>query len=542
MKKKLFSIFLLVTALKALSQQPEFEWAIQCGNPPNTTDTKTVLASGAGGEFYLAGEFLDTTEFGGKMLISSGGTDIFLAKYTSDGVPIWANKIGAADYDYVQKVITDSDGNVIIAGYFYGDTQIGSDHYTSYGSQDIFLAKFSPEGAFLWSFRAGGQSADYVTGLALDADQNLVIAGYYYNAIVFDDSTLIAAGSSDIFLAKFSADGDLIWTSTAGGSSSDQCRSACCDPEGNVLLSGSFYYDITLGDTTLSTLNPVGVVIARYLPDGQIDRAFQLDGTYLSTENYVAADQEGGFYLTGNFSELIHFGCHSFDAGEFNQDIYIAKYGINCENLWARQAYSHASDQVMGISVDQDNFVYITGHYLDTIQFEQLTLPYTLCCGSREIFIVKYNASGGVLWGQQISGARASIQSMTLNSQDELLLSGLFSEDVILGNLTLSNFDGFHNYVSSLQTEVFTFIEQTLNISKLKVFPNPVRDELHIMYPAQNSLVNYAVYSATGTQVIAGTIRSGEGIDVRRLPAGEYLLQIVDPQGSIARNCFFIRQ
>ena len=185
------------------------------------------------------------------MLISSGGTDIFLAKHTSDGVPVWANKIGAADYDYVQKVISDANGNVIMTGYFYGDTQIGPDHYTSYGSQDIFIASFSPEGAFLWSFRAGGQSADYVTGLALDADQNLVITGYYYDAINFGDTTLISSGSSDIFLAKFSTDGDLLWATTAGGSSSDQSRSASCDPEGNILISGSFYYDITLGDTTL---------------------------------------------------------------------------------------------------------------------------------------------------------------------------------------------------------------------------------------------------------------------------------------------------
>jgi hypothetical protein len=334
----------------------------------------------------------------------------------------------------------------------------------------------------------------------------------------------------------------LLWAASAGGSSSDQCRSASCDPEGNILISGSFYYDITLGDTTLYTLDPVGAYIARYLPDGQLDRAFQLNGTYLSTEIYVAADLEGGFYVTGNFSELIHFGCHTFDAGEFNQDIYIAKYGTECENLWARQAYSHASDQVMGINVDPDNFIYITGHYLDTIQFEQLTLPYTLCCGSREIFIVKYNSSGGVLWGQQISGARASVQSMALNSQDELLLSGLFTEDVILGNLTLSNFDGFHNYVSSLQTGVFASVGQDLKVPELKVFPNPARDKIQILNPAQNGTVNYEIYSVTGSQVLPGTVHSNEYIDVRILPKGDYLLQLYDPQGSAVRSCLFIKQ
>lgn len=542
MKRYLSFIILVFTSLSVFSQQPAFEWVSQCGNPPNTTDTKTVLASGIDGQFYLAGEFLDTTQFGEKMLISSGGTDIFLAKFTPEGEPLWANKIGAADYDYVQNLSINENGDVILTGYFYGDTQIGPDHYTSYGSQDIFIAGFSPEGAFLWSFRAGGQSADYITGLAIDADQNIVIGGYFYNLINFDDTTLTGNGSSDIFLAKFNASGDLTWATTAGGSSSDQARSVSIDPEGNVLLSGSFYYDITLGDTTLSTLNPVGVFIARYFPNGQLDRAFQLEGTYLSTENYVESDQDGGFYISGNFSETIDFGEFSFEAGEFNQDIYLAKYNSSFEFLWARHAFSGSSDQVIGIVADQDDNIYITGHYLDTIQFEQITLPYTLCCGSREIFIVKYNAAGDALWGQQITGARASIQSMVLNSQDKLLLSGLFTEDVIFGTLTLSNFDGFHNYISNLQTEVFTKISRNADPEGLEVYPNPARNIVHIIIPGNTDSFNYVIYSVVGGRMISGILRSSEDIDISMLPAGQYLLKISSTKEKNAQNCLFIKQ
>jgi hypothetical protein len=542
MKKPFFSILVFITVFKVFSQQPAFEWVGQCGNPPNTTDTKTVLAPCPDGQFFLAGEFLDTTQFGEKMLIASGGTDIFLAKYTADGAVLWANKIGAADYDYIQEMITDANGDAIITGYFYGDTQIGPDHYTSYGSQDVFIAKFSSDGAFLWSSRAGGGSADYVSGLALDVNQNTIISGYFYDSINFGDTSLVSSASSDIFLAKFDADGNLLWATAAGGSSSDQSRSASCDPEGNILVSGSFYYDITLGDTTLATLDPVGVVVARYLPDGRLDRAFQLSGTYLSTENYVVADRDGGFYLTGNFSEWIHFGCHSFNAGEFNQDIYIAKYGPNCANLWARQAYSASSDQVIGIDVDLDNNAYITGHYLDTIQFEQVTLPYTLCCGSREIFIVKYNPWGGVLWGQQISGARASVQSLALNSQDNLLLSGLFTEEVTFGALKLSNFDGFHNYISSMQTEGITAIGESLAIDKPGVFPNPGMDKLHIINTRQGNSVNYAIYSVTGSLMMTDDLDSYEDIDIKILPAGLYLLRLIDSRNIPVHSCLFIKQ
>ena len=201
MKYSFSLLFSLLITIRVFSQLPVFEWANQCGNPPNTTDTKTTLASGQDGHFFLSGEFLDTAEFGNKVIVSAGGTDIFLVKYTEEGEAVWTNRIGSTDYDFIQKIIVDEDGNVIVTGYFYGSTQIGQDQYTSYGSQDVFIAKFDSEGTFLWSYRAGGPMADYITGLTLDSDQNVVIAGYFYDMISFGDSTISAVSSSDIFLA-----------------------------------------------------------------------------------------------------------------------------------------------------------------------------------------------------------------------------------------------------------------------------------------------------------------------------------------------------
>jgi hypothetical protein len=542
MKQSLLLLILVFAGTEIFSQQPVFQWVSQCGNPPNTTDTKTVLAAAGEGQFYLAGEFLDTTQFGEKMLISSGGTDIFLAKYDAEGDPLWANKIGASDYDYVQKVVADTDGNVIMAGYFYGDTQIGPDHYTSYGSQDIFIAMFSPDGTFLWSRRIGGQSADFITGLAYDNAQNVIITGYYYNSLNFDDTTLTSSGSSDIFMAKFNPGGDLLWATSAGGSSSDQSRSASCDPQGNILVSGSFYYDITLGDTTITTVNPVGAFVARYFPDGTLDRAFQLEGTYLSTENFVEPDHDGGFYLSGNFSETIYFGDISFEAGEFNQDIYLAKYNSGLGLVWAKHAFSIASDQVIGVIADQDDNVYLTGHYLDTVHFDQVVLPYTLCCGSREIFIVKYDTEGNVLWGQQVSGARASVQSLALNSQDRLLLSGLFTEDLVFGALTLSNYDGFHNYISSLETDVFASVTKFPGDRDLIVYPNPATHTLQLKDPGNKDKYFYGIYTVAGGLVISGKLNANGNIDISSLTTGQYLLQLADSHYSNTRFCLFIKQ
>lgn len=540
MKTGNFAFIFMMLSLVGFSQLPDFEWASQCGNPPNTTDTKTVLASCEDGSFFMAGEFLDTAQFGTKTIVSAGGTDVFLVKYAEDGEAIWSVRIGGTDYEYIQQIVSDDEGGVLVAGYFYGTTQIGPDIFTSYGSQDLFVAKYDQFGNFIWSIRAGGPMADYLSGLALNPEQDFFIAGYFYNSITIGDTTLQDARSSDIFTAKFSADADLLWVSYAGGSSSDMVNSAVCDHEGNLLIAGAYYNDITMGDTNLMTTNPVGVYVAIYQPDGQLNQVFQLDGTYLTTEVYLAAKPSGGFYMAGNFSEQISFGNDIFEAGEFNQDIFIASYDTYCDLQWARHAHSSSSDQVVGIETDAYNNLFITGHYLDTIQFDLISLPYTLCCGSREVFIVSYSAYGNVLWGDQISGARANIKAFELNQQDELLLSGLFSEEVFMGDLSLSYVDGYRNYLTCLKTEVYTGIGSHTNKTDMVIFPNPARDKI-MVGSGSGDPFSFEVYSLNGQLISSGEMINNGEINLTGLPPGHYTLRIIFTLNNKIQTHLFIK-
>lgn len=540
MKTGNFAFIFMMLSLVGFSQLPDFEWASQCGNPPNTTDTKTVLASCEDGSFFMAGEFLDTAQFGTKTIVSAGGTDVFLVKCAEDGEAIWSVRIGGTDYEYIQQIVSDDEGGVLVAGYFYGTTQIGPDIFTSYGSQDLFVAKYDQFGNFIWSIRAGGSMADYLSGLALNPEQDFFIAGYFYNSITIGDTTVQDARSSDIFTAKFSADADLLWVSSAGGSSSDMVNSAVCDHEGNLLIAGAYYNDITMGDTTMMTTNPVGVYVAIFQPDGQLNQVFQLDGTYLTTEVYLAAKPSGGFYMAGNFSEQISFGNDIFEAGEFNQDIFIASYDTYCDLQWARHAHSSSSDQVVGIETDAYNNLFITGHYLDTIQFDLISLPYTLCCGSREVFIVSYSAYGNVLWGDQISGARANIKTFELNQQDELLLSGLFSEEVFMGDLSLSYVDGYRNYLTCLKTEVYTGIGSHTNKTDMVIFPNPARDKIMIGSGSGDPF-SFEVYSLNGQLISSGEMINNGEINLTGLPPGHYTLRIIFTLNNKIQTHLFIK-
>ncbi|MBW6460487.1 MAG: T9SS type A sorting domain-containing protein [Bacteroidales bacterium] len=522
----LVPLIFLFQLLIANGQQPSFEWVTECGNPPNTTDAKTDLAPDNMGGFYFAGEFVEMAEFGAKTILSSGGTDVFLVKLDADGSILFANRLGGVDEDYLRRIKADDAGNLVVLGYFYGTTQIGNDTYTSFGSQDIFVAKYDSEGEFLWSFRAGGMMADYASDLAIDHENNIIITGHFYGQAAFGDTVIMANGSSDVYLAKLNPDGDLMWVTTASGSSSDQARSVDCGPDGTILISGSFYSDISFGDTTLQTTNPVGNFVSAYQAGGQLNWAFQLNGTYLTTDILLAAASNGDFYISGNFSETIHFGNKTFEAGPFNEDIYVAKYEADGKLAWARHGFSPSGDHIAGMSVDMHHNLYVTGHFLDTIQFGLLTIPYTLCCGSREIFIVNYTSAGDILWGEQITGPYSSVHAIAMNNYGNLVLSGWFTGDVLFGPLSLSNFIGYHNFVTGLQTEMFTAIRTPQLSEGLRVFPNPALDKLTISYSGNNPL-HFNLYDISGRIILMQEVSNGENIEINALPAGYYLYRAV---------------
>src|SRR5439155_25059398 len=76
----------------------------------------------------------------------------------------WPKRFGGAGVDYSHAVAADSRGNLVVAGYFQGTADFGGGPLTSAGGFDIFVAKFSPTGTYLWGKRYGGTGGGFGYG------------------------------------------------------------------------------------------------------------------------------------------------------------------------------------------------------------------------------------------------------------------------------------------------------------------------------------------------------------------------------------------
>lgn len=167
-------------------------------------------AVNAAGEMWIVEPFSGTADFGsGPMESNAFAVDLAVGKIRmEDGAPLWSRSFGTIG-DQPVAARADSAGNLLLTGAFLGVIDFGdvpgNNTLASIGV-DVFVAKLSPEGEHIWSKRIGDPENQPTTqachDVALDTDDNVLIAGRFEAAISLGCGELTSAGKSDAFVAK----------------------------------------------------------------------------------------------------------------------------------------------------------------------------------------------------------------------------------------------------------------------------------------------------------------------------------------------------
>lgn len=116
-----------------------------------------------------------------------------------------------------RDLVFDDMGNAYATGFFkgsaqFGDTQLSSEN----GSNGVFLAKYSSDGLLKWVRQPDWQNNAIAYHLAIDSNKNVYFSGTYNDQITFANTTLKASDQADVFIAKYSNNGNFLWAAKAG--------------------------------------------------------------------------------------------------------------------------------------------------------------------------------------------------------------------------------------------------------------------------------------------------------------------------------------
>ena len=176
-----------------------------------------------------------------------------------------------------------------------GYTEGPLDGNTNAGSSDIFLTKWNANGTKAWTKQWGTTGIDYARGLAVDAGGNIFVTGH--TAAALDNN--ISYGNTDIFLTKWNADGTKSWTKQWGTGENDVGFGISIANDGNLFISGHTYGSLDnnqyvgLADIMVAKLSPGGVKIWTS-QWGTVDTNYSEAVTVDSTGKIYACGTTGG--------------------------------------------------------------------------------------------------------------------------------------------------------------------------------------------------------------------------------------------------------
>lgn len=284
------------------------------------------IAVDALGNAFITGEFTEMASFGSTTLTSTGESDIYIAKLDTNGNWLWAVRAGSTYDDIGRSIAVDDNSNVYVTGEFEGTVSFGITTLTSSGDMDILVAKLSTEGNWLWAVKAGGNDYDIGYGIDLDAASNVYITGYFTSSATFGNTTLTSLGTywdSDIFIAKLSSSGSWLWAHSAIGEGAyDKGNSIAVDNSGNSYITGFFEQTITFNNVILTSLVGFDIFVAKMDTDGNWIWAVRGGGSYSNYSYDIALDNSNNPFISGMFDNYAEFGPFTLTG---NEDAFVAK-------------------------------------------------------------------------------------------------------------------------------------------------------------------------------------------------------------------------
>ncbi|GAB3171692.1 SBBP repeat-containing protein [Telluribacter humicola] len=319
--------------------------------------------------------------------------DAFIVKYSSSGEVQWVQQIGGAGNDFGRSITVDESGNVYVTGNFDEKIVVGATTLTSSDVSDIFIAKYNTNGEGQWVQKATSiigsfGEIDQGNGIVVDKSGNVYVTGLFNGRAIFNTTTLTSSGLADIFIAKYNQHGQLQWVQKAGGPQHDDGGSIVTDKNGDVYLTGSFTDTATFGTHVLSGTRWMDVFLTKYSSNGEVLWARRGGGTGFDLGFSISADDNGYVYVTGTYSDVATFGTTTLTTGGlFDRDIFIMKYTSTGTFVWAEKAGATGGiDEGHGIAVDALGNMTVTGSFLGSATFGTTTLT----SHSNDIFVAKY--------------------------------------------------------------------------------------------------------------------------------------------------------
>lgn len=317
-----------------------------------------------------------------------------------------------------------------------------------------------------------GLPANSITQVAATGAGEVYVAGTFSSTVDLDPSTTDAyrvtpKGGSDVFVAKYSFDGDLIWAETLDGLADESSKRIAFDGMGNVYVAGTFSgavdFDPSPNASAVYTAASGGSAFVWKLnQNGNFVSAWTVDGT--SAVSGMAVDPAGNVVVGGTFQGTADFNpdpnvTSKLIAATGSSAAFVWKLSQAGAFTWADAIQTTGTLVPAAVALDGNGFAYLSGTFTGTADFNPSdSAKAQVAAGSTVTpFVVKLANDGSYLWSDTVrtitpvADKTNTVNGLAVDGIGNVYLTGTFAGvlDFDPGNATTSltsadeSMDGF---------------------------------------------------------------------------------------------------
>ncbi|MFA6151494.1 MAG: T9SS type A sorting domain-containing protein [Chitinophagaceae bacterium] len=532
------------------------------------------MASGNGivlekstGDLYITGDFNGSIDFNpgtatNTLTAPIAFSNAFVAKLDASGNYVWAVKLGNNTNISVGNTIAqDNNDDIIVGGKFGGSVDFDPGTGAAFLNaltENAYFCKFKKSGALIWAKQIAGPGISQINSLATDKTNQLVITGTFQGNVDFDPdasaSLRTSLGGEDIFVAKYTPTGVLLWANQFGSSGLlESSFSVALDQVDNIYCSGFFSntvdfdpgagsYPLTAGtggSNFLLKLNRLGGIgWAKAFPKKSVA------GSYLTT------DTASNIYTIGDFDATTDFdlgsGVFNFSPKGSVRNAYIAKYDSAANFIWVRNFGGTAAANSQSIAVNPIGDVFIAGEFSLNVDFNPGPDSVVLTSlGAQDAFIYKMKqciiplkktitVSGAVMTSDETATAYQWFDCTTgvdipgaTSSAYVVTKSGKYGVRILHNNCTVTS-----DCVNVTAVGLYDYSRDNV----FRCYPNPTNGELNIQLNKEFSSLDISIRNMMGKTVYNSNFTAQQNISISfDAPAGIYFVEVCTEEGKLGQ-------
>lgn len=524
MKKKIFGLVLIAGMIHIIGMaQPTIKKQGTLGGSGDDF-LWTICPTKDGG--FVAGGKSYSGKSGEKRQDSRGLGDYWIIKIDKQQKIQWQRTIGGNGEDNLKSVIQTSDGGYAVIGES-SSTISGEKTQNSRGGTDYWLVKLDSLGRIKWDRTYGGSGTEYIDNVVQTADGGYILAGSS-DSYLSGDKSEISRGFFDYWVVRLNKHGEKLWDKTIGGYDYEFCSPIEPTTDGGVMIGGFSQSNIS-GEKTEDSRGGYDYWVVKLNRFGQIEWDKTLGGNDGDYGRGLQQTDDGGYLMTG--SSLSNQSGDKTENSRGGFDFWVVKFDGKGTVQWDKTIGGNADDDgVWNLEKTSDGGYIFGGFSRSSISGEKTEDSR----GDADFWIVKLDQSGNIQWDKTIGGDAfddmISIKEISPNNY----LAGGYTYSGISGDKTQESRGGADYWIVNLdynipfakansqQNESSIIKPGSNNKQLLNVYPNPVRDVLHLQV---NGKALVSLTDQAGKIIFTRFVENNASINVANLHAGIYYLK-----------------